>query len=430
MIKNIKNNTRQILRKYPELRHRVKIVQRTLSRIDTGKTYHENTLHILKNINLNNPPKKYDRPQGSLIEITNSCNLNCTMCNTKLSTRPAGLMKPEVFERIIKELKSTGISSAGLHTVGETFVYKDLKTLFKIARKHKFQVWISTNAQFPNSIEPLHEEFPEVFTDLRISIDGATKETFEHIRVDGSFEKVFETLEIVHRINNRKKFYKIGLTIDSVLNMETIKEVPLFFKTFQKYVFPESISFNVITGLSPDDSYFKSTFPFKYLIRSAVPCYMPFENQYFTYDGKATMCCRDYNGEITVGDIMKETSMEIWNGSQSEAVRQQHLAPETLKINACKSCFMPFDFITPITDNFVHFTNIKLPDLSGDEFANSVTAFWEGLNEAMQNNNIPQLNNFVTKSFNEIASGRHLSPKENFFNTPKIPVESAESSTT
>jgi len=430
MLKNIKNKTRRILKKYPALRHRVKIVQRTLSRIESGKTYYENTLSILKNINLSNPPKKYDRPQGSLIEITNSCNLNCMMCNTKLSTRPAGLMEPDVFERIIKQLKSTGVHSAGLHTVGETFVYKDLKTLFKIARKHNFQVWISTNAQFPNSIEPLFDEFPEVFTDLRISIDGATKETFEHIRVDGSFEKVFETLEIVHRINKGKKFYKIGLTIDSVLNMETIKEVPLFFKTFQKYTFPESINFSVITGLSPDDSYFKSTFPFKHLIRSAVPCYMPFTNQYFTYDGKATMCCRDYNGEITVGDIMKQTSMEIWNGSQSEAVRQQHLAPETLKINACKSCFMPYDFVDSITNNFLHFTKIKLPNLSGDEFAHSVVAFWEGLNEAMQDNNIPQLNNFVTKSFNETASGRHLSPKENFFNTPKIPVESAESSTT
>jgi len=212
--------------------------------------------------------------------------------------------------------------------------------------------------------------------------------------------------------------------------METVKEVPLFFKTFQKYVFPESINFGVITGLSPDDSYFKSTFPFKHLIRSAVPCYMPFTNQYFTYDGKATMCCRDYNGEITVGDIMKQTSMEIWNGSQSEAVRQQHLAPETLKINACKSCFMPYDFVGSITNNFLHFTKIKLPNLSGDEFAHSVVAFWEGLNEAMQDNNIPQLNNFVTKSFNETASGRHLSPKENFFNTPKLSVESAESSMT
>jgi hypothetical protein len=78
---------------------------------------------------------------------------------------------------------------------------------------------------------------------------------------------------------------------------------------------------------------------------------------------------------------------------------------------------MPFDFITPITNNFLHFTIIKLPDLSGDEFAHSVVAFWEGLNEAMQNNNIPQLNSFVTKAFNETASGRYLSPKKNFFNT-------------
>ena len=76
---------------------------------------------------------------------------------------------------------------------------------------------------------------------------------------------------------------------------------------------------------------------------------------------------------------------------------------------------MPFDFIAPITNNFLHFTKIKLPDLSGDEFAHSVVALWEGLNEAMQDSNIPQLNNFVIKAFNETASGRHLSPKENFF---------------
>jgi len=106
MFENIKNKTRLIFKKNPELRHRAKIIQRAISRIESGKTYYENTLSILKNINLSSPPKKYDRPQGSLIEITNSCNLNCTMCNTKLSTRPAGLMEPKVFERIISSLKA------------------------------------------------------------------------------------------------------------------------------------------------------------------------------------------------------------------------------------------------------------------------------------------------------------------------------------
>ena len=65
MFKTITNKTRRILKKNPTLRHRAKIVQRTLSRIESGKTYYENTLSILKKINLSNPPKKYDRPQGS-----------------------------------------------------------------------------------------------------------------------------------------------------------------------------------------------------------------------------------------------------------------------------------------------------------------------------------------------------------------------------
>ena len=411
MLKALKDSSRQAIRKFPELRYRLKMAQRRFSKIESGEFYFQDTLELLKKVNFNSTLQKKNRPQGSLIEITNACNLNCLMCNTKLSTRPAGLMEPAVFERIIKELKTTGIRSAGLHTVGETFVYKDLKTLLEIARKHDFWVWISTNAQFPESIEPLFRQFPETLSDLRISIDGATKETFEEIRVDGSFDKVIETLEIVHRINNGRKFYRIGLTIDSILNLATVNEIPLYFDNFKKYVFPENINFGVITGLSPDDRYFKSTFPFKHLIRSAVPCYMPFTNQYFTYDGKATMCCRDYNGEITVGDIMKKNSMEIWNGPEAEAVRQQHLNPVTLKINACKNCFMPYDFVSPITNNYLHFTQTQLPDLSVDEFADSVIALWEGMNKAMEDRNVSKLRDFVTYAFSEINLGRRLSAK-------------------
>jgi len=417
MLDFLKYNTRQTIRKYPKLRYRLKKAQRYFSKIERGGFYLQNTFELIKNINLDATLKKQVRPQASLIEITNACNLNCLMCNTKLSTRPEGLMKPEVFERIIKQLKATKIHSAGLHTVGETFVYKDLKTLLDIARKHDFWVWISTNAQFPDKIEPLFRQFPETFTNIRISIDGATKETFERIRVNGSFEKVIETMEAIHRINKGERFYRIGATIDSILNLATVKEIPSYFETFEKYVFPENINFGVITGLSPDDGYFKSTFPFKYLVRSAVPCYMPFTNQYFTYDGQATMCCRDYNGEITVGNIMEKSSMEIWNGPEAEAVRQQHLDPETLNIEACKNCFMPYDFVSPVTNNYLHFLKIKLPNLSDDEFAKSVVALWEGMNEALENKDVPQLRSFVTHAFNEAGFGRHLSPKENVLET-------------
>ena len=104
--------------------------------------------------------------------------------------------------------------------------------------------------------------------------------------------------------------------------------------------------------------------------------------------------------------------MEIWNGPESEAVRQQHLKPETLQINACKNCFMPYDFVSPITNNYLHFNQIKLPGLSGDEFASSVIAFWEGMNETMEDRSISKLGAFVMYAFSEINSGRPLSTKK------------------
>ncbi len=412
MVKLIKDYARHQVRKYPYLRYHVKKLQRQLERVGSCETYHFKALEYLDTFDVNYAQQKYEKPRGSLIEITNACNLNCLMCNTKLSERPPSLMTPETFERIIKELKSVGINTAGLHTVGETFVYKDIEALFEIAERHDFRPWVSTNAQFPERIEPLYRAFPKSFSDIRVSIDGARRETYEHIRVGGSFDKVIETLEVIHRLNDGKKFYCIGATIDSVLNMTTVYEIALLFKTFKKYVYEESINFLVITGLSPDDSYFKETFPFKHLVRAAVPCHMPFTSLNFAYDGQATMCCRDYNAEITAGDIKSESILEIWNGPQAEKVRQQHLHPETLEINACKNCFGLHDFVTPITNHFIHFTRIKMRGISDDEFAEAVIALWEGMDDAMETRDLTGLKAFVNRAFDAVSSRQPLQPKK------------------
>ena len=46
-----------------------------------------------------------------------------------------------------------------------------------------------------------------------------------------------------------------------------------------------------------------------------------------------------------------------------------------------------------------------------------------------QYNDQYKINDFITKAFNETASGRYLSPKGNFFDTPKVSQKSSESST-
>lgn len=320
-------------------------------------------------------------------------------------------MKPEVFERIILQLKETGIKTAGLHTVGETFVYKDLESLFEIAQLHDFTLWVSTNGHFPEKIEEIYRKFPKILNDIRISVDGAKKETFERIRVGGSFEKVIESFEVVHRLNRDKQNFKIGMTLDSILNMDTAYELPLYFERFGKYVAPENINFWVVTGLSPDSSYFRETFPFPNLIRSEVPCDMPFNNQYFTYDGKATMCCRDYNGEITVGDITETSLKEIWDGDSAEKVRNQHRNPETLSIDACKKCYGPHQFVQTVANNFIHYLYLKMPDLSNEEMGNSVTRLFEEMDEAMKTRDIPTMKSRIEDAFHSIDNGNSAPPK-------------------
>jgi radical SAM protein with 4Fe4S-binding SPASM domain len=320
-------------------------------------------------------------------------------------------MEPKVFERIILQLKASGVVTAGLHTVGETFVYKDLETLLDIAQSYSFRVWISTNAQFPERIEEVYTKFPKMLNDIRISVDGATAKTFEHIRVGGSFAKVIESFEVIHRLNEGKRNFRIGVTMDSIINSETIYELPLYFERFGKYLAPEDMNFWVITGLSPDNSYFKNTFPYPNLIRSEVPCHLPFTSQYFTYDGKATLCCRDYNDELIVGDIMTSSLKEIWDGDEAEKIREQHRHPETLAIKACQNCFGPRKFMGTVANSFIHYLHLKRPGTTNEEFGDIVSVLLERMDDAMTVPDKSALKRCVGDIFDAIDRGDKLRPE-------------------
>ena len=413
MLQTFKDLLRYRLRRYPHLRYWMKTAQKRWVDRNRAERYRQESLICLEpDGDWNRSFVKTEIPVGSNIEITNACNLNCLMCNTKLQERPNRLMEPEVFERIIIELQATGVNVAGLHTVGETFVYKDLETLLDIAQHHNFRVWISTNAQFPERIEEVYTRFPKMLNDIRISVDGATAETFEHIRVGGSFAKVIESFEVIHKLNDGKHNFRIGTTLDSILNSETIYEIPLYFEKFGKYMASENMNFWVINGLSPDNSYFKTTFPYPNLIRSEVPCHLPFTSQYFTYDGKATLCCRDYNEEIVVGDIKTSSLKEIWDGEEAEKVREQHRNPETLNINACQNCFGPHKFVETVINNFIHYLHLSRPGISKEEFGDSVATLLERMDGAMATQDIPALKQCVSDTFDAINRGDKLCPEQ------------------
>jgi MoaA/NifB/PqqE/SkfB family radical SAM enzyme len=171
MLREIKKHLRQ----YPSIRHNYRAVHRAVSKSAAMETYYRGALLSVDHPDIDEVPQKLDRPRSAYIEITNACNINCKMCSTKLSTRPPTIMSPELYEHTVVELKKIGIHGAPLHTVGETFVHRNLSQLLDISAKHNFQVYISTNAQFPDKIVELYREHPNLANSFRFSIDGATE---------------------------------------------------------------------------------------------------------------------------------------------------------------------------------------------------------------------------------------------------------------
>lgn len=394
IVKNLKN--------YPKVHYAARVLERYLKNTWAKGTLDKRIINAIREFENPTKLKKRTKPIGSLIEITNACNLDCVMCNTKMSKRSTGFIEPSTFEKIIQQLGTVGIKTVGLHTVGETFMYKNLEALLEIVEQHGFLVWLCTNGQFPERIEPLFRKFPKLANAYRFSIDGATKETYEAIRRGGKFDKVLKSLETIYSINEGKKNYRISTSIYSILSTTNIYEIPDFFRIFGKYCWPESIEFNLVNGLSPDPSYFRETFPFPNLIRKVVPCCMPFNSVYFTYGGKVTLCCRDYDEELVVGDLSEDSLINIWNGLKAETIREKHLNPEKIDINSCKSCYGPNEAVTFVVNEYIHRLYGRNPELESREFGNKVLDILQKMDAAVGSKNIANMKRCVRDVFDTL----------------------------
>jgi sulfatase maturation enzyme AslB (radical SAM superfamily) len=133
----------------------LKLINAKLLRTDSPKRYASRVMHILKKPDLVPAWKMKMAPVNSLIGITNACNLNCRMCNTKMSNKPVGFISTKVFSRIIKQLKKVGIHGGGIYTIGEVFRHENLHDLSGIMKEEGFIPSITTNGMFPDRLYEL-----------------------------------------------------------------------------------------------------------------------------------------------------------------------------------------------------------------------------------------------------------------------------------
>ena len=273
------------------------------------------------------------------IEINRNCNINCVMCNTSLSTRPQFNMDLELFEHAVKHAKGMSRSETSLHTIGEPLMNNNLPKYLEILRKHGVPIRFSTNGLLLHKKLDLLIEYSDVLSEFRFSIDGASKETYEKIRYGGNWERLITNIEEFREKTNGGKVFK-RVKIGSIVSEDVQHEMGYHLKFWSRYTAMENIDLNLVSGLSPDNTYFLTRSILKKQIVPWPPCSMLFGSAlHILNDGRATACCRDYNGDLVYGNIRDSSPEELINNEKVVELRRQHLEHRIPKTSLCASCF-------------------------------------------------------------------------------------------
>jgi MoaA/NifB/PqqE/SkfB family radical SAM enzyme len=273
------------------------------------------------------------------IEINRNCNINCVMCNTSLSKRPQFNMDVDLFEHAVKYAKSQGKGETSLHTIGEPLMNNKLPEYFKILRKHGVMIRFSTNGLLLHKKLDLLIDNADIMSELRFSIDGASKETYEKIRYGGEWDRLIANLEEFREKTQGRPIFK-RVKIGSIVSEDVRHELGYHLKFWSRYTTMESIDLNLVSGLSPDNTYFLTKTILKNHIAPWPPCYMLFSPAlHILNDGRATACCRDYNGDLVYGNIRDSSPKELINCDNVLELRRQHLENRIPKGSLCASCF-------------------------------------------------------------------------------------------
>lgn len=281
-----------------------------------------------------------EKPLHIDIELSDTCNLRCKMCAHGLGTvKNVGHMDEETAKRLIDEAAEIGVYSIKFNWRGEATLNPVLPKMVEYAKKKGIlEVAINTNG-IPKISHLLLETAKAGIDRLIFSVDGASKETYEAIRIGGDYEKLLENIFEIIEWKNKTKKIKPFIRVQMVRTKLNAHESQQFIEFWQNKVEDVRISDVMDRGqgeqLSVGDQ----------VTIGRRRCPQPFQRLVIARDGRVSPCCADWNQEYIVGNIFENSLLEIWNGSKMQYMRNIQNKVELDKIKICKNCYVKESYI-------------------------------------------------------------------------------------
>lgn len=334
-------------------------------------------LSLLKTI-LFLPKKVPILPRNAIVDVTTYCNLKCSVCRAKEIIMPEDNNKHlsfDLFKKIIDEIRPLSVNMA---TNGEPFLNPDFFKMVRYAKDN--HITTITSSSFILS-KKIIERIPGSGLDiLKISIDGARKETYERMR-GNNFDVLIENIGFLKKLLKEKGLSAPNIRFDFVINKLNYMEIPEFidfalgFNVQHVFFHPLDVreySQAKKEELSIDNdcqsllkeltrAYQKAKRNKVYTnLKSVIAqqranergqrsgkseessrgvCVLPWFSLYINVRGEISPCCAVYPGRNISGGNVQEGIKTIWNGARMLAIRKIFIDRNNYNMfEGCKYC--------------------------------------------------------------------------------------------
>lgn len=306
------------------------------------KKYGERYLKYRKNylsiINDDDHKIKTEYPTTVVLELVNRCDLECVMCYQGFRNDAEKFTVDEkMLDKIFDDFKKNKLSALML-TASEPLLYKHFDKVLKRAEEAEIMdVFIFTNGNLLNE-KNSRLILNSCVTRLFVSIDAATEETYNKVRIPVS-KRLLEENRLEKLENNVKNFIKLKNDLNKRLPLtrvsfvalkENSHEVELFKSKWENIV--DSVEIQRETSIKVYDKI--KNYRGKKL--KNYNCNKPWGDMAIYSNGSVGPCCNLVGRKTPIGNIKDNPIKEIWNGPKMLELRNGIMKNNPNEV--CKSC--------------------------------------------------------------------------------------------
>ena len=298
-----------------------------------------------------------DVPLSLAVEPTSACNFKCKYCEQSLGLHDAKtgftskFLKMDLFCKMIDDIASSGkrIKALNLVRFGEPLLNKHLPEMIDYAKSSNVfdRIVTVSNGSLLNpelSLALVNAGLDRIL----ISIQGITSEKYyELCGVKVDFQKLVDNIKYFYMNRGKcKLFLKVFYE-----GIDGNKDA--FAKIFSDIC--DEYSFEHIVPFSSDIDYQNmnlSEMKDRYGddVKRVDVCAVPFYILSVLSNGDVSACCNSNDSSFTLGNISKDSVLELWNSEKLKSIQTLHLSRQRYSHNICGNCNFPI-YGMPESDN-------------------------------------------------------------------------------